>query len=265
MKPKGVLVVTVGTSALTARRLGDPISGSVDESQAAAELRRSIQDYLGNLQAGGAAETDLFEEILNAHRSLWESIRFAPSRLVSSAPPIGDRIDTTSAEMTSTYFLRLTGAVPDGFLGRNWRVVLLASSTPEGQLAARLNARLIHDYLLRPRCECTSTNKAACNKGRVVVVTVQGLDERGFTGSVSQNLLDALDASRAEQVICNITGGFKGTIPIVTVWASRHAFPLFYQHERAKECVRIAFDAHSRLIEEKRYSLGAFPTPENLG
>jgi putative CRISPR-associated protein (TIGR02619 family) len=99
----------------------------------------------------------------------------------------------------------------------------------------------------------------------VEVQVVPGLDAKNFTGNTSQNLLDLLDIDRAEQVICNITGGFKGTIPIISVWASNHGYPLFYQHERARECVRIAFDVRSRLVDERRYPISAFPTPDSLG
>lgn len=261
---KGVLFITVGTSALTARGLGDGLGNASQGVPAGEHLRQEIARYLG-AQSGAANEVDLFTRVVRAHQVVWESTRPKSGRLIPGGMPIFDQINRTSAEMTSTHFLRMTDAVPEGFLGRDWSVILLASSTSEGKLSACINARLLHDYLLFPRCKCTADGTETCKKKRVVIAVVPGLDAMSFTGNVSQELLDLLDVHRSEQAICNITGGFKGTIPIISVWASRHGYPLFYQHERSRECVRIAFDAQSRLVEEKRYPMSAFPTPDNLG
>lgn len=264
-KPEGVLFVTVGTSALTARRLGETNEESFEGSKNDVFLRDKVQNYLKDVHGRGTGEADLLSEVVKAHRNIWKSVGSVPNRLIPRGPSIGDQIERTSAEMTSTYFLSLTGEVPEGFLGKSWKVILLASSTPEGHLAARINARLFHDFLLSQPCRCTFADPVGCASGRVMVVRVPGLDEKGFTGSISQNLLEILDVNRSKHVICNITGGFKGTIPIIAVWAFRHGYPLFYQHERARECVKISFDVRSRLVEERRYPLTAFPTPDSLG
>jgi putative CRISPR-associated protein (TIGR02619 family) len=261
---KGVLFITVGTSALTARKLGEGIGTFASGASSGEKLRQDIARYLSS-QSKALDESDLFKRIVQAHQVVWKGTQPKTGHLIPDGLSIGDQIDRTSAEMTSTYFLRMTNAVSEGFLGRNWRVILLASSTPEGQFAAHVNACLLHDFLLPSPCNCTCDLSETCKKNRVEVKIVPGLDAKNFNGNTSQNLLDLLDINRAEQVICNITGGFKGTIPIISVWASRHGYPLFYQHEKARECVRIAFDAKSRLVEEKRYPISAFPTPDSLG
>ena len=103
------------------------------------------------------------------------------------------------------------------------RLVLLASDTPEGKLAARV----IQHVLTTPECFQLAPAK-------VEVVPVPGLNE------TFENQFEKLTRALAEQVdhvasprrvYINMTGGFKGTVPFLTqiAWNCGHA--LYYQHE----------------------------------
>ena len=43
----------------------------------------------------------------------------------------------------------------------------------------------------------------------------------------------------AREKLFNFTGGYKGTVPLVTVWCWSNAFTLFYLHENGKEMIYI--------------------------
>ena len=200
-----VLVVTVGTSALTAKDLKDnlpPYEGK--------RLGEDIQGYLdaeAEEKAFIAIRDNLQSRVLNAHRVFW-----------ATKPRSFRRCYRSSAEMMSCKVLlaKLDSPVD--------RVLLLASHTHEGELAAEINKLLLREYLFAPQLDPS--------------ISCERVDElktvREDFGTLFETLTTILSRySRArDKLVFNFTGGFKGLIPALT-WIAEHRFPgapMFYVH-----------------------------------
>lgn len=239
-----LLFVTVGTTAITAQELGK-MYRDADERK---ELVNDIESYQGidddRGKAAHATERHLFRHILEAHRLHWD---------IKNPSGISDNPYRTSAEMTSTYFLmharQEDGGVGGMFNPEHDRIVLLSSDTAEGKFCARINAQLMHEFLLAPICSGTVDFSKAdtCNACKSISVEVVDKMEsktefKGITEELEKIVKRYAD-TRRRQTFLNMTGGYKGAIPSLT-WLCYEKYPecpLFYQHESMDKAVRIDF------------------------
>ena len=188
-----VLVITVGTSAITNDQIG-----AVDGRNNTA-LRASVKKYqdLRKEHRTSALTERLSADLRDAHKLFWRKeknyIEFAAHQR------------QTSAELLSTHdLLRL-------HLTKGWskdldRLLLLHSDTDDGKLAAGVNAEILRMW----------------GWSDVVAAEVKALNETFV--QVHQRLVDCFDTHLPEtagQVVVNITGGYKGTIPAVTLIAAK--------------------------------------------
>lgn len=235
-----VLFITVGTTALSAERVGERMSGEADSPAA---VREAAQRYLDDPETiTECEERELFGRLLRAHRAFWSELRAAQFF------PAKEGLRETSAEMTSTYVLTHTTEEIERFHSKRDRFVLLASDTKEGKLAARINSRLLHEFVFDPPCRCAAAEDAPAGCEKAPVEVVEGLEAGAFNADVSSNVSAILDKDWGGRLpMCNITGGYKGTIPAIAAWANRRAAvdargaPIYYQHVRSDRPTCIEF------------------------
>ncbi len=217
---KRVLFVTVGTSAIFAEDLRDTTETG--------NLKKRV-DRLR--KPASSAEKDrllgeLRPDLIGSHIGTWEKL--------ADRPPCTADYYLTSAELVSTMgLLRSRDELVKDFFARDRsddKLVLLASNTPEGELAADVNAEVLHARLLGQQCKCDGAVK---NCERISVKAVRGLESMSGFGKVQEGLLETVTPFKGAQAGFNITGGYKGLIPYVT-WLTLGVFegaPLYYQHE----------------------------------
>jgi putative CRISPR-associated protein (TIGR02619 family) len=213
-KPRRVLFVTVGTTAVSASNLG-----ALGED--AADLRKDAEDFL----KGTEPAPDFFQRVLDAHETLWRS-----------GLPIFQNRYGTSAEMASSWYALRLQDNEHLFDPDQDRIVLLASDTPQGRFCAAVNERLMREYLFSPACR---KQQSTC------VEVIEGLEAKD--GGFACNIVGSIEAiwirhQASEQTIVNITGGFKGTVPAIT-WRCMHTekCSMFYTHESMDRAETITF------------------------
>lgn len=247
-----MLFVTVGMSALKAENLGD------FDDRDGSELRIICQECA---RTGEDLTKDLFRDVVKAHADVWErgSLK-AHSKYVS-------------AEMISSYWMLWVQ-------GRGWgdeasitlepwggprdRIVLLASETPEGLFCARVNAQLMHQFLIHDPsrsdtsifatcsgCDCGTDfwTREDCSRGQVVIRQVKGLEAKsgGFNVAAELAGIWGTETKGATEIVVNFTGGFKGTIPALTWLCGKEESPawMFYAHETMDRAETIKFREQS--------------------
>lgn len=238
--PRRLLLVSVGTTALSATSLGD-----LDDGNNPSQLREEALIFI-RAPAGERAKPGLFERVLKAHQDLWNNhISIWPNRLA------------TSAEMVSSYFL-LRVEISSTLVGEEKkekplrlfepahdRIVLLSSDTLLGEFAACINARLMHDHLFSSRCSCGLTfapgRPVQCRCVQIEIL--RGLEgtKTGFE-EIPVRLDEIFDrhASENTEIIINITGGYKGVIPALAHRCSLYQnASLYYMHEQMTGAARI--------------------------
>ena len=222
-----IIFATVGTSALTNQEIGDVVvreKGAVVVRKKGEQLRSDVTAYRQAAQRQReqqatpklleqlAAKFDLEQRLQEAHVAYFRqefSVCLNPRNYPMSA-----------AELTSMPAL-LEAIEKRGETLQ--RLVLLASDTPAGKLAARV----VQHVLTTPACF-----QLACDA--VEVVPVPGLNET-FENQFGR-LSSALDeqvrhVAPPRRVYINMTGGFKGTVPFLTQLAWTRGYALYYQHE----------------------------------
>jgi hypothetical protein len=169
--------------------------------------------------------------------------------LTEGLPPIPSEIkrrkkNRYSAEVSSLYAaLKVKGLEP-----KQCRIVLLATDSSEGIFAARLNKRIIAHHLLG--CDKDTAfewNEEADNPSipimaQIPIVRVSGLqvlDAARFTRDGTHSLENVICDQQAhlqpgDQRIVNITGGFKGAIPITVEIAWRQGWEVIYLYEETE-------------------------------
>lgn len=129
-----------------------------------------------------------------------------------------------SAEITSLYLMELER--------ENDKVVLLASDSPEGVLAALLN----QDYISGHICKQVETH------------VVQGLSADDFNLFKTEGTAHYASITRyyhshargpESELWLNITGGFKALLPYSTYLSIYFHVPLFYVFEESPDLVRL--------------------------
>jgi hypothetical protein len=212
------------------------------------QLQRQVGDFTKLASDRAAVELPalragaIFAKVVEAHADV----------LQLPQEDVLNRLDNLSAEVTSTAFLaanRLSG-FGGGLDPGRVRIVLLASDTAIGLFCAHVNASLLHQFLVRPACNCGArfddfTNGSACAAVRIRVVP--GMEARRLE-TIYPNLEKVCreEAEGCERIKFNITGGYKGAVPAIT-WLAGGFFgtraELFYQHETALAATRFTFSA----------------------
>jgi CRISPR/Cas system-associated protein Csm6 len=197
------LIVTVGTSAITNHDLGRA-PGYRDNRSLMGLVSRYLAAPEG--QKGVAGNQELFDKLLDAHKEFWNA-----SPQYRDAPRNRRQ---TSAELLSTYVL--AHGSPHRFEPE--RVSLIASDTNEGWFAALINQRVMEE---------------AWGWSSVDKVQVTGLNAScfGLEQALNECFFRRLHIQETDEVVCNITGGYKGAIPEITLIAARRGWRLYYQHE----------------------------------
>jgi len=200
-----LLFVTVGTSAIENQEVGQ-----APDRQDNKLLLAEIVRYNRSTSRTRERWPKLFSDLVEAHKRYWDgmdgSYTFNP-----------DNRKQTSAELSSTMALlhdfKAKGIQPPD------KLVLLASDTEEGEFAAQVNE---------------ATFRALLPWISLAVTRVKNLDERfsDFSQSIGQSVNEYRE-SGADNVVFNITGGYKGAIPAITALAISGGWTLYYQHERS--------------------------------
>ena len=228
-----VLVVTVGTSALTAEKLGKGWSGQ----DAMLKSRNRYLEEKDSDRPQKEKDDGLFHQVVKAHR---HNLNRKFHRSFAIDPLM------SSAEMASMALLLLeVGGLPGLFDATRDRMVLITSDTEEGKFCARVNARLLHEYLTKCRCgETFQKWEATCPA--ILLRYVKGMEaKKEFveTQPALATILQEFTQGKTDYFY-NITGGYKGAIPALT-WIAVQDFPgpMFYLHASNDSAVRV--DIHS--------------------
>jgi putative CRISPR-associated protein (TIGR02619 family) len=245
-----VLFVTVGTTALSAKRLGDPTKSRIAE-----QLRSDCKTFLDK----GEEVPDLRTRVLQAHEEFWKG-----------GGEVFTNHDRTSAEMGSTYYalsvqvnkggeaFPLKGRLPHErlFDPDHDRIVLLASDTPQGRFCAEVNETLMRAHLFNGPC---------ADKPCTVVEDIKGLEakEKGFDSKIVVSLIKIWAKYPARQIIVNITGGYKGALPALT-WQcqQRDNCSMFYAHESMDRAEAISFFPQGPPKYERLKTIIPIPAPK---
>ena len=207
-----IIFATTGTSVLTNQEIGDVVvreKVAVVVREKGAQLRSDVRTYLRptapELRERRAAE------LTEAHEAYFRQ-EFSTCLEPRNYP-------MSAAELTSMPALLEAIRERGETLGR---LVLLASDTPEGKLAARVVQRVL------------STPACFQLDAAVEVAKIPGLNAT-FENQL-ERLGGAIDEHKRQvapprRVYINLTGGFKGTVPFLTQLAWMHGYALYYQHE----------------------------------
>lgn len=157
-------------------------------------------------------------------------------------------VNPHSAEVSSLHQMMVGTEIT----AENVKIVLLATDSPDGIFAARLNKRLICHLLLK--CAKTTVedwgkeedNPLAEQLSRVPIHRVLGLQLKNvekFAADGVNNLRRKFqqlhDETQGAQRFLNITGGFKGVIPLTTALAWSFGWRMVYLYESSPELVHI--------------------------
>jgi hypothetical protein len=230
---KRVLFVTVGTSAITAEHLWKEVPQD-------GRLRRDIASFV-DVPEGRQEELSgtfkLRPRLIAAHWKFWHGLK--------DRAPLREDYRRTSAELVTTLGLlgSKEGAVADFFRrdGCEDTILLLASNTVEGELAAGVNAQVLHELLRGKHCECKGEVR---NCRRIVVEVIRGMETATRFEGLLDGLLDKVKGYDGAQSAFNFTGGFKGVIPYIT-WLALVKFPgapMYYQQEKMENFMRIVLE-----------------------
>jgi len=161
------------------------------------------------------------------------------------------RTNPHSAEVSSLHQM-MVGYPSLGITPQNMKIVLLATDSPDGIFAARLNKRLICHLLLHsPKSVARDWRKEEDNGSieqllRVLIRRVPGLQVKNVQEFVEEGVKhlraefqQLQEETPGAQRFLNITGGFKGVIPLTTALAWAFGWRLFYLYESSPELIRI--------------------------
>lgn len=113
-----------------------------------------------------------------------------------------------------------------------FKIILLASDSLEGRFCADAN----REYLSSKVCHDTEI---------IPIRNLEVKDKVGFKDGIEtlKVELDRIFANKnSVDIALNITGGFKGAIPILSEFARRNNSPVFYFHQDSEELLEITFD-----------------------
>jgi putative CRISPR-associated protein (TIGR02619 family) len=200
----------VGTSALTNKDIGRAPNNRDNRA-----LSKDVDAFLVAPNQTAPMWTRLRRRLEEAHEDFWTSSTQSLSL---------NEIYQTSAELTSTQALQQVLAKEFQLnlaeLRKRLRVVLLASDTDEGELAAHINRTVMQNVWKLPL---------------VATVRVVGLSKVSAAnphGELTTLLKTHFDKNPDATTVFNITGGFKGAVvQVVLTAAGKQNAYVFYQHE----------------------------------
>jgi len=197
--------VTTGTSAITNEHIG-----TVTKSDKSS-LRPQVKLYLQDPTKKPERWTTLQNQLIQEHKSYWDQTK----EYVESKR----NFLRTSAELVSTVlFVRQMGLAPRC-------IVLISSDTEDCWMAAQVNAAVMAP--LFPEAKVVAE--------RIPDLT---LDFNLLKGAL-ETVVNKYHRNENDPAYINITGGFKGTVALMTLLALRGGWKLFYQHDTRDEPVLI--------------------------
>jgi hypothetical protein len=195
----------VGTSAITNHEIGR--APNYRDNRA---LMGEVSRYLNSRDQRVVVWPDLFDRLVRAHKDFW-----------AAPPAYRDAVRNrrqTSAELLSTW--TLWTSPQNSFVPQ--RVCLISSGTDDGWFATLINQRVMEE---------------AWGWNGVEKFQLPGLDAScfGLYQKFQQFFSESLLIPESEEVVWNITGGYKGAVPEITLIAAARRWRLYYQHEESNE------------------------------
>ncbi len=140
-------------------------------------------------------------------------------------------LDTLSAEIASLLAMEKDKEI--GAITQEDKIMILYSDTIDGKLCAEVNKELIENY-------------DKLNWKNTEIVKIEGLQPINavkFVETGLKNLLSKIKALKesnsGHQIFINITGGYKGSIPVLSRAAIALKIPLVYFFENCNEIIRM--------------------------
>jgi len=163
-----------------------------------------------------------------------------------------------SAELTS--LIRIIKEIGDKN-NEGIEVYLLTSDTVASRLAAHIIAEHFNNIV---RLQFTSANiKALFEPAKDIISHLQVYNQRDFEKEGLPNLIHRIEDIRegySPNVILNITGGYKATIPYLTILGQVYNIPIYYTFEDTHGLIKIPqapldinwgmFEKYAPVIEE---------------
>jgi putative CRISPR-associated protein (TIGR02619 family) len=204
-----IIFVTVGLTAIE-----NPDIGRAPDGRSNATLGASVKQYKLDPIKEEARYVPLREDLCDAHKAFWEQCddyRLSPLNCYQ-----------TSAELLSTWlFLRRQHIDPQ-------TIVLLASDTNDSQFAMEITR--IQFVRLYPNAT-------------VVGAVIRDLDsELRVSPEAGRPIIRKYKRRADDDAYLNITGGFKGTVALLTILAREFSLRTFYQHEKLGRPVLVDID-----------------------
>jgi len=129
------------------------------------------------------------------------------------------KLDDTSAEIKSLVKMGITPAD---------QVILIASDTVDG----KLSAELVQTFL---------SEREICHEVEIKVIRgLQAIDGRLFQQEGLKNLLNFLISHEHENVVFNLTGGFKSVVPYISLIGMLFNKPVHYIHEDSEDVITLS-------------------------
>ncbi len=166
-----------------------------------------------------------FERFKNVPLSRWNeferditAVRDRVSELLARLN-LPTKLDDTSAEIKSLVKMGIT---------TEDRVILIASDTIDG----KLSAELVQTFL---------TEREICHEIEIKIIKgLQAIDGRLFQQEGLKNLLNFLISHEHENVVFNLTGGFKSVVPYLSLIGMLFNKPVRYIHEDSEDVITLS-------------------------
>jgi CRISPR/Cas system-associated protein Csm6 len=225
-----IIIVTVGISII------DKTSGSNTYDAIERQLARSDHD-IAAVEQGNS-----WNKQLDIEKDLFNTI---PNTKIEDAIRSGKR-NPYSAELSSLYLILKHKRIE----AKSCRIVLVATDSAEGVFAARLNKRAIADRIFH--CDHNKVLNWSNEKDnnldwkfeRLAIVRVSGLqvkDAAIFESEGNSEFVKLLERenqnARGGEKLLNITGGFKGIIPVAIGVAWRYGWSASYLYEETDQLI----------------------------
>jgi putative CRISPR-associated protein (TIGR02619 family) len=243
------LFLTVGTSAITNRELwehrGD-LPTHLPRGEDWGELIRATEaNAIKDLSHHGRLRSKDWESVERRVRG--ENLQFEQSltehhrefwRKNNAHRRNSNHRRRTSAEAISTWLAGEKDLLDGGPLAGGDKVVLVVSRTCIGQMAGRINQAIFREFLFTG-----DSGQEVCIETvddlRLEGVESEGGEVKSLSGQVRKIYEDHRDRRTP---LFNITGGFKGLIPAITVIASTEGRTILYMHDSMSGAVRLRFE-----------------------
>jgi hypothetical protein len=229
-----LIITTVGTSALEAPKLAKLQLAAYGGMRLPETRRKNVHasDWWMWLESPLPAHQTMFADYQAALNATLKGSHIADWRCL----PRIQKVPVFSAELTSLHLLKPA---------RDDRITLLSSDTAEGALCTVLCAHLLAHYY--PEVEVTAEIVEDLTPDMFDAFFASGIGE--FAERVRQLRL----SSNALQPILNVTGGFKGLLPLATCVALKERISIVFSFEDTGRLVRINLPDAETLVARKEH------------